>query len=163
MPKSTKPQNRFNVSQLAEKFEIPRMAVRARLKNFTPHETTSTGTWYVLTDEMAEALQGEDAGFEAEKLRKMTAEADIKEMEAAERRGELAPVAEFTETVQALFSGMYREMTVRLPKKIAGKLSRAKSSAQVATLLQREIAGVFDDLRSDFTQFLGNGANGRKA
>lgn len=157
----------FNISELAQGFKLDRATVKKRLDaaGVQPVERKAKEVRYRLDEDLEEILLAVDADFEAERLRKMTAEADLKEMQAARERGETASVREFQEIVQALFGGLYKEIAVRFPKKIGGKASRAKTPAEASAIIQHGLNEIFVSVRNDFTKYLGekaeNGAEKR--
>lgn len=150
------PKTIFNISELAQGFNLNRetVAKRLRLAGIAPVEKKAKETLYKLDARLEEILIAADADIEAERLRKISAEADLKEMQAQQLRGELAPVSEFQEIVQALFGGLYKEIAVRFPKKVAARCARAKTAAEAAALLQQQLNGIFLAIRNDFSAFL---------
>lgn len=153
----------FNITELAAGFNLNRetVAKRLRLAGIEPAEKRPRETVYRMDPRLEEVLIAADADIEAERLRKISAEADLKEMAAAQLRGELAPVSEFQEIVQALFGGLHKEIAVRFPKKIAARAARTRTAAEASALLQQGLNEIFLAVRSDFSAFLGQ--NGEKA
>lgn len=146
----------LNISELGRGFNLDRATVKKRIDaaGIAPVDRRAKEVRYRLDERLQEILLAADADLDAEKLRKLKNEADLKEMEVQIRRGELAPVQEFQELVQSLFGGLYKEITVRFPKKVAGRASRAKTAPEVAGILQRELNQIFVSVRADFTKYL---------
>ncbi|HNQ16123.1 MAG TPA: hypothetical protein PKM58_11200, partial [Pyrinomonadaceae bacterium] len=149
----------FNISELARGFNLDRATVRKRIDaaGIVPVDQKAKETRFLLDEKLEEILLAADADLDAEKLRKLKAEANLKEMEVQVRRGELAPVRDFQETVQALFGGLYKEIAVRFPKKVGSRMARAKTAAAASAVLARELDQIFLSVRADFTKHLDNG------
>ena len=146
----------LNISELGRGFNLDRATVKKRLDaaGIEPVDRKAKEVRYRLDSDVQEILLAADFDLDAEKLRKMRAEANLKEMEVQIKRGELAPVQDFQELVQALFGGLYKEITVRFPKKVAARVARAKTATETATILQRELNQIFVSVRTDFTKYL---------
>lgn len=156
MTTATTEKQNFNISELAKGFRLDRATVKKRIEDagIEPTSQRSKETCYRLTPELETALLAADDSIDAEKLRKLKAEADLKEMEAARQRGELVPADEFTEIVQQLFGALHKELAVRLPKRFGAKAKKAKTPAEVSAALAREVGQVFDSLRDDWPAYL---------
>lgn len=143
----------LSISALSRKFKLDRATVRERLDaaEIKPKTTREKEKLYHLDDVEIVLSQSE---LNEAKLRKLDAEAELKELEVKKKLGEYASVAEFTETVQKIFGRLHKRVVVQLPKRIAGRLHNANSSAEVMAALETELAKEFNDLRSDFTKFL---------
>jgi hypothetical protein len=88
------------------------------------------------------------------RIRDMTAAAELKEIKAAEARGELVPVNEVIDQTQALFGAMHKELAVRMPRELSAKLAKAKTSTQVNAILKVAVDRRFKTLRDDFEKYL---------
>lgn len=143
----------YSISALARGFDLDRATVRDRLEKaeVQPVSIKAKEKLYRLED--VEDILAQDELEEA-KLRKIQAEADLKEHDLQIKRGEFASVAEFTEIVQKIFGRLHKKLAVQMPGRIALRLHNANSSADVAALLKQEISKEFDGLRSDFKKYL---------
>lgn len=143
----------YSISALSRKFKLDRATVRERLEKaeIKPHSAKQKEKLYHLDDVEIVLSQSE---LNEAKLRKIDAEAELKELELKRKSGEYASVAEFTEITQKIYSRLYKKLAVQLPARIASRLHNANSSSEVADLLKREISKEFDDLRTDFTKYL---------
>jgi len=143
----------YNISQLAKKFKLDRATIRERveLNEIEPVSTKANEKLYHLDD--VEVLLSQSELNEA-KLRKLDAEAELKELEVKKKLGEFASVAEFTEIVQKIFGRLHKKLAVQLPGRIANKLHNAATAADGAALLKQEISKEFDALRSDFKKYI---------
>lgn len=146
----------LSISQLAFRFELDRATVRKRLQKaeIKPHSEREKEKLYLLTPELEQVLAETNDGLDATKLRKLDAEADLKEIEVQKRRGELVSVADFIEAVQTIFGAMHKQCVIKKPKQIAKKLLKAKDENQVVEILTGEYATIFDNLRSNHQEFL---------
>lgn len=146
----------LSISQLAFRFELDRATVRKRLQkaNIEPHSEREKEKLYLLTPELEQILAETNDGLDAVKLRKETADAELKEIKVAEARGETASVAEFTEVVQQLFGAMHKKLAVQLPKRVSLRLSKAATQAEISRILTQEIGKEFTDLRNNHKKFL---------
>ncbi len=93
------------------------------------------------------ATNGTDATLAAAKLRKETALANIREMEAAKMRAELLPAADVLEGWQAAI-GRSRARLLRIPYALAPELRRAapEGDKAIAAILTREIHDALREL-----------------
>jgi hypothetical protein len=148
---------RKNVSQLAFRFDLDRGTVRKRLMGagIEPVDQKAKEKLYDMTTDLVALLEQPDKLLDEAKLRKETAVARQQEIKAAILEGEMAPVAEFTDTVQRLFGAMHKELAVRMPKTLAARLAKAKTPAEVSKILGLYVTKVFTNLRDDHQQFLG--------
>lgn len=152
--KTTSEETLYSISKLAEHFVLDRATVRRRLKDVQPVRATAREKLYRLA-EAEEAINTEDeAGYEAARTRKVAAEAARLELKLAQERGELLPTADVREYALKLFKAMQNRVGVRFPREVAPALYKAESEAQITEILQREIARIFNELRSDHTSLL---------
>ena len=138
------------------RFSLDRATVRKRLMDaeIEPASEAAKEKLYELTEDLEAALLAQTRPIDAAKLRKETAEAQIKEIKLREMTGEMASVAEFTQIVQALFGAMHKRACVQLPKKLAKKLSKSKDEAEISRLLEKEYGALFLELRANYKKFL---------
>lgn len=146
----------LNLSQLEFRFGINRATIRKRLSEsgIEPHTEREKEKLFLLTDEIEEILTKSSDGLNAVKLRKETADAELKEIKVAEARGETASVAEFIGVTQQIFGSLHKKLAVQLPKRIAARLAKAKNQAEISQILTQEITKEFTDLRSNHKKFL---------
>lgn len=143
-----------SILALSRMFNIDRATVRDRIEKagIKPVKTAVNEKLYAL-DENLEMIIRQDELAEA-KLEKLRAEIELKEHDLAIKRGEYASVAEFTEINQKIYGRLHKRVVVQLPKRISKRLHEANSSADLAQILETELAKEFNDLRSDFRKFL---------
>lgn len=145
----------LNISELAEKYKLDRRMVVARLKKagIEPVFKKASGTIYDVSPELDEVLSQTDEDLDELKKEKLRAEVELKQIQAAEKRGEFVAASEVRETVSKIFSGLFREFQ-RKNKKIASKLAKAKETSKVSEILQTEDSKIFERLRTNYTEFL---------
>jgi hypothetical protein len=144
----------MSVSALSRLFNIDRHTVRTRIENagIKPNKTAVNEKLYELNERL-EAVLLQDELDEA-KLRKIQAEAEMKEHELAVKKGEFGSVAEFTEITQRIFSKIYKRFAVQLPSKLANKIHNANSSAEVIQILKSAYEQELNEIRDDFPKYL---------
>ena len=146
---------KYSITALSRLLKIDRGTVRERLVSLEVEPVSSQKgkeTLYELTEADLKLLGNDE--HEAEKLRKTKAEADLKELELANKRGEFASVKEFTEIVQKIFGKLHKKLAVNLPNRLANQLHNANSSSEVTDILRNEIGKEFESLRSDWKGYL---------
>lgn len=150
-PTSQEDSPTYSLLKLSEHFEIDRTTLRQRLDNagIKPVIDKANRKEYRLED--VEPLFESEEDLDALKIRKLKAEAGLKELELDEQRGDLLPRKDVEDHLQKLFTAMFQRLTVRMPKEISRQLHKATSPAQVTTILQTSIQQVFNELRRDHT------------
>jgi len=145
----------LSITELHQRFSIDRSTVRDRLAKagIEPLVRGVKKVQYELTPEVEELL-AVDPDLEAEKLRKMRAEADIKEAQARKLHDELVEKSEVQDYVGRLFGGVHKEIAIRFPRRFAARLAKAKTAKDVTKLLTTELDRVFTDVRNNHQRFL---------
>lgn len=144
----------YSISELAKLTTLDRATVRKRLEEVEPAPGPKGAKTYELVDALPALIAGASAEMDAAKLRKMQAEADLKENELAIERGEVVPVKEVQSYALNLFKRVHNRIGVQLPREIAQQLYKAESAAQITEILRTETGRIFNDLRSDHKRFL---------
>lgn len=149
----------FSIKKISELLKMDRATVSKRLDalKYKPVLETAKLKLYRLDPAMKTALLSGDDRLTDIRVRKETAAAEKLELQNAEAKGELASVAEFTDRIQRVFGSMYKEVVVRMPKRLAARLAKAKTPADVNKILTHDLNGIFKTLRDDHRKFLGNG------
>lgn len=147
---------RLSTSKWALRFSLDRATVRKRFAEaeIEPVEVNSRETVYELAEEDAkEILLSQTRPIDAAKLRKETADADLREIKVKKELGELASVSEFTAVIQSVFGNLHKKCGVQMPKAIAKKLVGKKQS-EISKIIGDETDRIFQDLRNDYKKFL---------
>ena len=148
----------LNQTQLAERFGLDRITVRTRLKEAGIEPTKKAGGreyLYELTPEIEQAIYPDErADYEAERARKTRYDADLRELELAQRRGELIDRREVRDELQTIFTRLYQKLVNQLPRELSGALFRAESPEHCVAVLQKATAKIFSDLREEHEKLL---------
>jgi len=147
---------RLNISQLAEEFDLDRASVRKRIQEarIEPVETKAKLTIYEVNQRLAAVLSDVKSPMNEARLRKETAAAEKIEMQNAIARGELVDMSKAIERMQAVLTSLYKEFGVHQPKRLASRLAKAKTAAEVAKILKADNDKVFARLREKDSEFV---------
>jgi Protein of unknown function (DUF1441) len=144
----------LSISELAKLCGLDRATVTKRLASVPSSPGAKSAKLYLLSEALPALIKGESSEMEEAKLRKMQAEAHLKELEFRREQEEVVEVKEVLNYTLQLFKGMHNRVGVRFPREIAQQLYKAESPAQITEVLQREIGRIFNELRSDHKRFL---------
>ncbi|MCA1567247.1 MAG: DUF1441 family protein [Acidobacteria bacterium] len=144
----------YSISQLATLSGLDRATVTKRLVDVPFAGGAKNAKTYSLADALPALISGESTEMDAAKLRKMQAEADLKELDFQRERGEVVSTKEVADYTLRLFKGVQNRIGVRFPREISQQLYKAESAAQITETLQRELGRIFNDLRDDHKRFL---------
>lgn len=150
----TNPPELYSISQLAKLCGLDRATVTKRLAEVEVTDGAKGAKTYALAVALPALISGESTEMDEAKLRKMQAEAGMRELDLERERGEVVPAKEVADYTLRLFRGMHNRVAVQFPRRIAGQLYKAESAAQITEILQRELGRDFNDLRSDHKRFL---------
>jgi len=89
-----------------------------------------------------------DANYEAARARKMEAAADIEEMNAAKRKGELVEIDDVADIVQTEY-GIVRQRLFAIPNKIALDVFSCENPQQVQDVLLSQMNEALSELKYD--------------
>lgn len=146
----------YSVTRLAEYFELDRATMRKRLDEAGVEPVVDQANKRLYRLEDAEAAMEQEGDLEEIKLRKLTAEASLKELELGREKGELLPRKEVEDYVQKLFTALYQRLAVKLPREIGPQLFKAESTAQLTKDLQTNLETIFHEIRTDHRRLLGS-------
>jgi hypothetical protein len=146
----------LSISKLAFRFNLDRATVKKRIAEarIEPAEEKANEKLYELTEELNSILNDTAKPLDIARLTKLSTENEIKELELQKRKGELLPIGEVKEAIQGIFAGLQKEIVTNLPKKLAPKLKKAKTVAEITGILVRELDIPFNDLAEDYEKFL---------
>lgn len=146
------PENEFvNIAELIRRFRLDRATINKRIREarIMPAESRAKETIYELTLELVEVLQQTNESFEAAKLRELVAKANLAEFKSKQAEGELVPMNDVIERVQTIFMAVYKEFALHQPKRLAKRLVKAKTVAEVHKLIKLDTERVFGKLREN--------------
>jgi hypothetical protein len=150
----------ISISEIAKRLKLDRATVRSRLEDlgYEPDpSSTAKNQLFPFDGEMEFAIKAAKDTFTAVNIRDKRASAELKELKLAEARGELVPMAETIELVQAIVGNIYQEITVRQPKRIGPQLAKAKNVTVVRQILKKDTDKIMQSLRTNFEQFIESG------
>ena len=145
----------LNISELAKRFSLTRSTIVTRIEaaGIEPVFKKSREKIYEMGDALEAALTKKDPELERLKKRKLAAEAEGKEIQVAEKKGEMLSTSEVREAITQIFGNLFREF-MRTHKRIGARLAKAKTAGQAVQILQEEDMKIFNRLRTNYAQFL---------
>lgn len=140
-----------SVEDYAEEQGVTSQKVYQWIQAGMPHRKRKTGTRIVsreankwLREFIRTNAQAETSPDEAkERARKVSAEADLKELEVAERRKALIPVQEFEEFVESLLGGVAAVASGQL-QRFEREMVRVASAGEARALTQKMHAALME-------------------
>lgn len=145
-------------SEIAKRCGIHRQTLIARLEDlgYDPDEERSSAKlkihWF--DEEMETAIKSAKDTSSAVRIRKDRADAMTKEFNLARLRGEMVPIADAIERMQAVLTALYKEFGVHQPKRLASRLAKAKTAADVGKILKADNDKIFARLREKDSEFV---------
>jgi len=149
----------LSIKAISERLQIDRSTVKKRLDqhNITPLQVKSTLKLYQFDEALEALLLEQDTKLTEAKTRKELAMAEEREIKVRMLREEVAPVSEFTEFLALFAGGLYQDVCVRLPKRLAARLAKATTASDCETLLFNEIHKEFQSARDNHTKYFSKG------
>lgn len=144
----------YSMSELSDLTTLDRATVRKRLKDIEAQGGAQNAKTYTLEVALPALIAGASAEMDEARLRKVKADAELKELDVKREQGEVVEVREVRGYAQALVQGLHQRVAVRMPGEIAPQLYKAESSAQITEILQHELGRIFNELRDDHKRFL---------
>lgn len=144
----------YSISQLARLSALDRATVTKRLDGVECTEGARGAKTYALAAALPALIAGESTEMDEAKLRKVQAEAGMRELDLERERGEVVSVKEVADYALRLFKAIHNRLGIRFPREIAQQLYKAESPAHVTEVLQRELGRIFNELREDHKHFL---------
>lgn len=163
MTRATKKQNKpeapplITITEIARRVKLNPNTVRSRLEDlgYQPDPSSkANATLFPFDEEMDFALRAAKDSVSAATLRLKRAQAVRVEMQNAEARGELVPMAEAIEDLQKVIAWLYQEFRVRQPKRIAPKLAKAKNVTTVKQVLKADTEKIYKGVRQNFERLI---------
>jgi hypothetical protein len=144
------------IATIAKRLDLDRSIVKKRLDHhkYTPVSSRQKLKLYEFDAEMEAVLLETDTKLNDARARKENAAADINEMKVQQMKGELVPLGECIDAIGLITGGLYKEIAVRLPDKIAAKLHKCESVADVKAILARELDKQFQEARANHAKWL---------
>jgi hypothetical protein len=144
----------FSISQLAKLSKLDRATVTKRLELVESTSGAKGAKCYTLAAALPALIAGERTEMDEAKLRKMEAEADLKELEYKREQEQVVEVKDVHNYILQLFKGVHNRIGLRFPREIAQQLYKAESPAQITETLHRDLGRIFNELRDDHKRYL---------
>jgi hypothetical protein len=145
-------------SEIAKRCGIHRQTAAARIDDlgYEPDEELSNAKKkvYWFDDEMEHAIKSAKDTSTAVRIRKDRADAMTKEFNLAKLRGEYIQIADAIERMQTVLTAMYKEFGVHQPKRLASRLAKAKTVAEISKILKADNDKIFARLREKDVDFV---------
>lgn len=152
----------MSISALSRFFKLDRATVRDRIEKAGVHAVSVKAKEKLYRFEDVDLVLSQSELDEA-KLKKLEAEAELKELDLAVKRGEYASVAEFTEIVQRMMARFYQKTVQAMPTRIASKLHNANSTIETAEILRAELIKEWKHLRDNYPDYINDSRSNRKS
>jgi hypothetical protein len=145
-------------SAIAKRLKLHVQTVSSRLDDLgyeaDEERSSAKNQVYWFDDEVEFAIKAAKDTFTAVNIRDRRASAKLKEIKIAEQERALVPIAEVMEISQSLTTAIYKEFAINQPKRLAGKLAKAKSAPEVSKILKADTAKFMARLRGNFAEVL---------
>lgn len=151
------------ISKIAMRCGLDRATCKKRLDahGYEPEVIKAKEKLYRFDAEMEADLTESQDKLTDVKIRKETAAAQIAELKVKQQMGDLIAVAEVEDYLQRLFKALYQEAVVRMPKRIAASVVKAKTAGEASEMLTVSIGKIFNTVREDHGSLLINGRRGK--
>lgn len=138
---------KYSISALARLSGLDRATVRKHLEGVEPVEVKSKEKIYALEDALPALIKGRSAEFDEARLKKIKAEASLKEHDLAVERAEFVAVKDVeTERVKEC-QWLFNRLVSQLPREISTQLYNAESPAHIAEILKHDLGRVLNEWR----------------
>jgi hypothetical protein len=146
----------LSIKQISERCGLDRATAKKRLDlhKYEPVNSEAKLKQYSFDAEMEARLTEISDQLGQVRIRKETAAARKIEMQLAEAEGSLVSVEEFTDVIQKVFGSMHKQIAVRMPKRLAARLAKAKTAPEVQKILTHDLSGIFSLLKSNWEDYL---------
>lgn len=147
----------YPIRTIATRVQLDRSVVKKRLDlhKYQPIDGNAKLKIYRFDAEMEARLLETDTKLAEAKTRRELAMAEEREIKVRMLREEVADVKEFTEFLTLFAGGLYKDVCVRLPKRLAARLAKAETAADCEALLTREIDKEFQAARENYPKYFG--------
>ena len=145
-------------SEIAKRCNLDRATVVRRLEDlgYEPDEERSKPKLKVhfFTDEMLLEIKAAKDTFSAARLQDLRWAAKLKQQKYEKESGELVQWSVSVERMQAVVSRIYKEFVLHQPKRLAARLAKAKTAAEVTKIMKGDTEKVFAKLRESDAEFV---------
>jgi lambda repressor-like predicted transcriptional regulator len=144
----------YSISQLAKLTGLNRATVTDRLDGIASQPGSKGAKRYALADALPALVAGRDLNLDEAKLRKLTAEAQTKELQLDREKAEVITIVEVRGELQQIFRSLHNRICIQFWRDYATRLHRAKTPGQLAELGQTAQAKTCDELRKNYKALL---------
>lgn len=147
----------LSIATISRRTDLDRATIKKRLDahKIEPEHSQQKLKLYQFDEALEALLLEQDTKLTEAKTRRELAMAEEREIKVKILREEVASVKEFTEFLALFAGGLYKDICVRLPKRLAGRLAKAETAADCEALLSREIDKEFQTARENFAKYFG--------
>ncbi len=144
----------YSISKFAKLTTLDRATVAKRLDGVPSSEGSKGAKTYRLEDALPALIAGQNSEMDEAKLKKVQAEAALKQHELAVEQGEYLPRKEVHDYAVRLFQSLHQRIAVQHPRQVAQQLYKADSPELIAEIMERELGRIFNELRRDHQAIL---------
>ncbi|MEO7538880.1 MAG: hypothetical protein ABIV21_02550 [Pyrinomonadaceae bacterium] len=146
----------LSIAKISKRINLDRVTTKKRIDQhgFELVEERYNLKLYDFDAAMEAVLLETDTKFNDARARKEVAAAEQIEIKVAMMKEELVDRSEFIDFLNLLFGGVYKEVVVRMPKRLAKRLAKCTSEADVSTLLTSDLDKIFQDVRENHGKYL---------
>lgn len=154
---STEFYGNLSIATISKRTDLDRATVKKRLDThkIEPVHAEQKLKLYHFDEALEALLLEQDTKLTEAKTRRELAMAEEREIKVKILREEVASVQEFTDFLSLFAGGLYKDICVRLPKRIAARLAKAQTAADCEALMFREIDKEFQSARENFAKYFG--------
>ncbi len=154
----------LSIATIAKRTGLDRAVVKKRLdaNNVKPVSEQEKLKIYHFDEALEALLLESDTKYTEARTRQAMAAAEEKELKVAVLQGKVVDIGEAVEAVNLIFGGLFKEH-MRMSQRVAARLAKCKTPAEVTALLKFEINKVFENMRDNHAEFLQQTAKVRAA
>jgi transcriptional regulator with XRE-family HTH domain len=150
----------FSQSNFARLTGLDRATVADRLDTVASRPGPKNSKLYALADALPALIAGRDITLDQVKLNRERHRERREEIELKKTLAQLVEYSEVRTELQEIFKALHRRVAVNFWREHAGKLKKAKTTAELARLGQDATEKIFDALRANYKTLLGSDQGG---
>jgi hypothetical protein len=136
----------FSISALAKLTGLDRATVAKRLDGVSFTEGAKGAKSYRLEDSLPPLISGQSSAYDEAELRKLQADAKLREHKLAVEEGKYVPIAE-VESERVKEVQWLNNRLMRLPREAATQLFKSESPEQLEEVLRHQLGIVLNEWR----------------
>lgn len=146
----------FSQSEFARLTGLDRATVAERLDTVASHPGPKNSKKYSLADALPALIAGRDVSLDQVKLNRERHREKREEIELHKLTKKLADYNEVRTEFQEIFRALHRRLAINFWREYAGKLKKAKTTAELAKIGQEGQEKIFNALRSNYKTITGS-------